>query len=72
MAWGDFDNDGRLDLLITGNTGTNYVAKLYRNNSSRTNTPPAAPTDLKAALSNDAVTFSWSAASDPDQIGLVL
>lgn len=34
VAWGDFDNDGRLDLLITGTTNgstTGGIALLYRN-----------------------------------------
>ncbi|HXK48917.1 MAG TPA: VCBS repeat-containing protein [Clostridiales bacterium] len=30
-TWGDYDNDGDLDVLITGNTGASYITKLYRN-----------------------------------------
>jgi hypothetical protein len=30
-AWGDYDNDGRLDLLVSGWTGSNAMTKLYRN-----------------------------------------
>jgi enediyne biosynthesis protein E4 len=29
VAWGDYDNDGFLDLFVSNNTGTNY---LYQNN----------------------------------------
>jgi hypothetical protein len=32
LAWGDFDNDGQPDLLIMGNTGTNLITTIYRNN----------------------------------------
>ena len=31
VAWGDYDNDGKLDLFITGKSGTGPVSKLYRN-----------------------------------------
>ena len=34
VAWGDFDNDGRLDLLVTGTTngsGNGAIVQLYRN-----------------------------------------
>ena len=37
MAWGDYDNDGKLDILLTGWTGSgNYVAKVYHNNGDGT------------------------------------
>jgi len=31
LAWGDYDNDGDVDLLQTGRGSPGYVAKLYRN-----------------------------------------
>ena len=31
MAWGDFDNDGWLDLAVSGMSGTGAVTKIYRN-----------------------------------------
>ena len=31
VAWGDYDNDGDLDILLTGTTGSGGVAKVYRN-----------------------------------------
>jgi len=35
VAWGDYDNDGDLDILLTGqqNPGLRVVAKVYRNDS---------------------------------------
>jgi len=32
-AWGDYDNDGDLDLILAGETGTADVTKLYNNDS---------------------------------------
>src|SRR5262249_55448567 len=30
-AWGDYDNDGRLDLLLTGDTGSGFLSRLFHN-----------------------------------------
>ncbi|MBK7028482.1 MAG: VCBS repeat-containing protein [Bacteroidales bacterium] len=32
VSWADYDKDGDLDILVTGNTGSGpYVAAIYRN-----------------------------------------
>lgn len=36
VKWGDYDNDGDLDILLTGYTGLNKVAPVYRNNGDGT------------------------------------
>jgi uncharacterized repeat protein (TIGR01451 family) len=36
VAWGDYDNDGDLDILLTGDRGSGYVSKVYRNDGSGT------------------------------------
>ncbi|MDD1469482.1 VCBS repeat-containing protein, partial [Dolichospermum sp. ST_sed5] len=42
VAWGDYDNDGDLDILLTGYTGSSYVSKIYRNNGDNTFTEQTA------------------------------
>jgi hypothetical protein len=32
VAWGDYNGDGQLDLLLAGNNGSQPVTRLYRNN----------------------------------------
>ncbi|MBN1898403.1 MAG: T9SS type A sorting domain-containing protein [Spirochaetes bacterium] len=36
LAWGDFDNDGDLDLAIAGDDGSTNVFRVYRNNGNGT------------------------------------
>lgn len=32
LSWGDYDSDGDIDLVLAGNTGSESVAQIYRNN----------------------------------------
>ncbi len=64
VAWGDYDNDGRLDVLLAGDMGSGLIAQVWRNIGPVTNTAPAAPTGLVATMNGPAVTFNWNAADD--------
>jgi len=63
-AWGDYDNDGDLDILLSGEEGSSFITKLYRNNSSVANNTPFAPDGLTSVLSNDSLSFSWNKGND--------
>ncbi|HSH03393.1 MAG TPA: FG-GAP-like repeat-containing protein [Anaerolineae bacterium] len=61
VAWGDYDNDGDLDILLTGeDSGGNRVAKVYQNNA-------GSFSDIGAGLT--AVRFSSVAWGDYDNDG---
>jgi hypothetical protein len=30
VAWGDYDNDNDLDILLTGNSDSGYISKVYK------------------------------------------
>lgn len=65
LAWGDFDNDGRLDIVYSGDYYSGHT-HVFRNNTPRTNTPPAAPGNLTVTVNGTVATFSWSAGSDTE------
>ncbi|HAQ62392.1 TPA: VCBS repeat-containing protein, partial [Candidatus Delongbacteria bacterium] len=44
VAWGDYDSDGDLDILMTGETDSSYVSRVYRNDGSNVFT------DIEAGL----------------------
>jgi hypothetical protein len=71
-AWGDYDKDGKLDILLTGYStrmpgqpGENdFFTKVFNNNTPIANTPPAPPTGLTAEPDGRNVTFKWNKATD--------
>ncbi len=65
VAWGDYDNDGDLDIAAAGQTTNGYRSFIYRNLCDVPNMPPSAPTGLTTVLTNgNEVILSWNAASD--------
>ncbi|MHC4671805.1 MAG: FG-GAP-like repeat-containing protein [Planctomycetota bacterium] len=68
LAWGDYDNDGDLDLAITGNSDSGQVSKIYRNGGNVFNMSPTTPDGLASSVVDNKVTFSWNAASDNETL----
>ena len=65
VVLGDYDTDGDLDILLTGESSLGRIARVIRNDSQTPNTPPAAPTGLSVTvLSATSVRLSWTAATD--------
>ena len=66
-AWGDFDGDDKLDLVVTGlefesNQGVKFRAlRFYKNNEETLNGFPSPPTGLTQTLDGNVIQFLWSA-----------
>jgi len=70
VACGDFNNDNRLDLLISGSnsdTNTSYISKLYRNTTPNANIRPNVITNLQTEIVGNDVIFSWDEGTDDNQ-----
>ncbi|MDB6110778.1 MAG: hypothetical protein JWR69_2528 [Pedosphaera sp.] len=69
-AWGDFDNDGYLDLALSGYTnGVSAGSLILRNFGAPSvpNSPPAAPGGLISTVNGKSATLKWSGATDQNQ-----
>jgi predicted nucleotidyltransferase len=69
VAWGDYDNDGDLDILLGGQDDeSNTITRIYRNNAGSnifsTNTPPSAPQNLQEVLYSGKAMLSWGNSTD--------
>ena len=64
VAWGDYNSDGKPDIVLTGSSGYGDVSTVYQNQTAIANTAPSAPTNLSASAGSNQVTLFWNAASD--------
>lgn len=59
LAWGDYNQDGKLDLALMGEAGGQQHLRLYRNVDSTLNQAPGTPANLQVEVEADTIIFSW-------------
>jgi hypothetical protein len=62
-AFGDYNNDGRLDAVLTGSFKTN----IFQNTSSTADTAPTVPAGPTVSRGSTSATFSWTPSTDTQQ-----
>jgi hypothetical protein len=66
LAWGDFDNDGRSDILLSGDIGTGYSGRIYQNNGNDIFT------DIAAGLAGSVGTATWADYNNDNVLDVLL
>jgi hypothetical protein len=71
LSWGDYDNDGDLDILIAGQTDSPAtITRLYVNNRKSgtfaKNQSPSVPANLRAEILEEEIKLLWDASSDTE------
>ncbi|MCK4643547.1 VCBS repeat-containing protein, partial [bacterium] len=61
---GDIDNDGDLDLILTGASDSGRIAEIYRNNTLIINATPSPPSNLAAIDESGHWKLSWDVPAD--------
>jgi hypothetical protein len=59
-AWGDFDRDGNLDLVISGGTVPTTIYKNYAAATDEPNRPASVPSGLSSLVNRKSARLSWS------------
>jgi hypothetical protein len=65
-AWGDYDKDGKLDLLLAGRSSTGRILRLYQNVEGSPNRTPSAPGKPSVTATGIFANFEWDSSPDPD------
>ncbi|MEM9720114.1 MAG: FG-GAP-like repeat-containing protein [Bacteroidota bacterium] len=60
-SWADFDQDGKLDVVLSNNQGINSFPGLFfhKNVDTTANLTPGIPTNLQFVQNNEIITLSW-------------
>ncbi|MEO1216901.1 MAG: FG-GAP-like repeat-containing protein [Bacteroidota bacterium] len=65
IAWGDYDNDGKLDLALSGE-GVSDIFTIYRNIERTQNERPNAPANPMEEVDGSKVKLSWTAPNNAE------